>query len=414
MPETEVKLSRPLPMEQAAELERQIHFVSPDILSFRFLADAGVVHTVLLRTTEKADHGSLSTKLNSLIGIGPPELPPTKPRVIWRSRHHATTPEDVFPRLTSAGLAIECGEGQMALAESLISLQDALDRRIHRLLAEAFDVATFQYPTLIPSHVLDSTGYATAFPQFLMFVTRLHADVDVYREFLDTRHGTGSLDEALLTHCRNVDYCLPPAMCFHTFGQYRNRSLEPGRMHTVTSRGKVFRHESRYARTLERLWDFTVREVVFLGSRHEVLEARERLMSLVFRLVEELDLDGRCEIANDSFFGGPQAPAKAWSQRQLELKYELRLSWAPEADLAVGSFNFHDNFFGERFGITRADIGPVSSSCAGFGLERLVYAVLCQHGQDPRGWPSAVRALLNRVPEPASDSVRTGRERLRR
>jgi seryl-tRNA synthetase len=58
----------------------------------------------------------------------------------------------------------------------------------------------------------------------------------------------------------------------------------------------------------------------------------------------------------------------------------------------VGSFNFHERFFGESFGITSAGgEGPVHTACAGFGLERFAYAFLCQHGLDPSGWPREVR-----------------------
>jgi seryl-tRNA synthetase len=82
------------------------------------------------------------------------------------------------------------------------------------------------------------------------------------------------------------------------------------------------------------------------------------------------------------------------SQRLLELKYEVRLEVAPARTIAVGSFNFHDRHFGSSFGI-RGDAGePVYSSCIGFGLERLVFAFLCQYGISPDDWPVAVREAL--------------------
>ena len=33
----------------------------------------------------------------------------------------------------------------------------------------------------------------------------------------------------------------------------------------------------------------------------------------------------------------------------------------------------------------------IASCCVGFGLERLVYAFLCQHGLDDSRWPASVR-----------------------
>lgn len=391
--ETEISFGTPVPAAQAEELARRVLFVDPEIQSFQLVTGEGTVSGVKLYTAAPADSAGLAAKFRSLVESDLAPQPSQPAKVVWRSPHTAASARDVFAEMAAAGVVSVCGQGQVAVGEPLISLLEGLDRRIRTLLAETFGAVEYRYPTLLPAWVLDATGYAAAFPQFLMFVTRLHADLDEYRRFHDSYRAAGGLAPELLQHCGDVDYCLPPTMCFHTFGQYRGRRLDPGPLHTVTSRGKSFRHESGYARTLERLWDFTIREVVFLGERQQVLDAREQLMLLIYNLVDELGLDGRCEVANDPFFAGADPAEKAWSQRQLELKYELRLGWAPGQDLAVGSFNFHDDFFGRSFDISRGDAGPVSSACAGFGLERLGYAVVCQHGLDPRDWPAPVREL---------------------
>ena len=62
-------------------------------------------------------------------------------------------------------------------------------------------------------------------------------------------------------------------------------------------------------------------------------------------------------------------------------------------DLAAASFNYHQGFFGERFAI-RIPEGAAHSACVGFGLERWVYATVCQFGPEPEGWPGPIRALL--------------------
>ncbi|MCW6006774.1 hypothetical protein K1W54_19615 [Micromonospora sp. CPCC 205371] len=393
MIETTVVLRTPIAEAQAAELERRILFVSPHISSFRLVVRDGTVHSVLLFSAAEPDRAALTTKVNALVEtdlVPQPELPV---KVVWESTHAAVAHADVYPSLLASGLVSECGEGQVAFAEPLISLLNGLDRRIRDIVVAAFGAAEYRYPTLIRTDVLDRAGYPAAFPQFLMFVTRLHEDLDVYREFQEAHETVGSVAPAVLNQCRNVDYCLPPTMCFHTFAQYRGRTLPWAGLQTVTSCGKSFRHEGRYATTLERLWDFTIRETVFLGGRGEVLDARESLMRTIFDLLEEWGLDGYCQVANDPFFVGADPASKAWSQRLLELKYELRLRLGSGRDLAVGSFNFHDDFFGRSFDITRAGEGPVISGCAGFGLERLLYALLSRHGADPDGWPPAVRDL---------------------
>jgi hypothetical protein len=228
----------------------------------------------------------------------------------------------------------------------------------------------------------------------MMFVSRLHSDVDAYRGFLDGLAKGGDLGDGLRAYSSGFEHCLPPTMCFHTYHQLADQAL-PAPSFTITSRGKSFRFESRYRRSLERLWDFTIREIVFLGPRSHVLACRQRLMERTWELMETLGLGGRCEVANDPFFVDGSTAERIWSQHLLELKYELRLPLDHDRDVAVCSFNFHDRFFGESFGI-KAEDGYAHTACAGFGLERFAYAFLCRHGLDPDGWPQEAREATRR------------------
>ncbi len=315
-----------------------------------------------------------------------------EPKVVWRAAARELR-RDVFDELLARGAATEVGEGQIALGEPVLSLMDHLDTLVRDLVKAEFGAREFRYPTLIPADALRRTGYVESFAQLLMFVSRLHNDVDTYRGFLDAIADGGDLSQALRAHGGGFDYCLPPTMCFHTYHQYAGGPLPSSPM-VVTARGKSFRYESRYRRSLERLWDFTIREVVFLGPPEFVLSSRTRLMERTYALMELLGLGGRCEVAGDPFFLGDATAARAWSQRWLELKYELRLPLDEERDVAVASFNYHEQLFANAFELRSGTDEAVFTGCAGFGLERLAYAFLCRHGLDPDGWPATVRAAV--------------------
>ncbi|MEV6596756.1 hypothetical protein AB0M36_07800 [Actinoplanes sp. NPDC051346] len=392
MIKTEVLLRTPVPAGLSEELERRILFISPDIASFELVTDDGVIGAVRLFSTVAPDSDGLSAKLNSLVESDLAPVPAVPAKVVWESAHRASF-HDAWSALSKTGAVSARGEGQVVVGGPVITLLEGLDRRIRRIATETFGAVEYRYPTLLSARVLDTACYPATFPQFLMFVTRLHEDLDTYREFQASYKERGQLDASFLEYCRNLDYCLPPAMCYHAFDHHRDRVLPRGEMQVVTLQGRSFRHESRYATTLERLWDFTMREIVFLGERGDVLDARDKFMQLLFGLTDEWGLDGYCEPANDPFFAGGDPASRAWSQRLLELKYELRLRLAAGRDVAVGSFNFHDDFFGKAFNIRHADASAVVSGCTAFGLERFVYALLCQHGTDPDRWPAAVREL---------------------
>ncbi|GAA2990765.1 hypothetical protein [Kitasatospora sp. NPDC006786] len=391
---TRIDLRSPIPGALAAEIERRLFFVSPEITGFVVPVEGDEVRSVTLRSGQPLPHDALTEKVNSMVDNDVRRQWVTPAKAVWTSPHQRTPHQDVFELLSGTGAVTEVGEGQVAVGEPLLSLFSYFDRAVCDLLAEDHEVREYRYPTLIRTKALETAGYFKAFPQHLMFVTRLRNDLDVYRAFQERQAVTG-IDSAVLDSCGNVDYCLPPTMCYHTFNQYSDRTLEAGRLHVVTSRGKSFRFEAAYATSLERLWDFTIREMVFMGSREDVLDSRERFMRKVFVFVEELGLSGFCEVGNDPFFCGADTSERIWSQRLMELKYELRLHVAPGRTIAVGSFNFHDDLFGKAFGIDHGANGPARSGCVGFGLERLVYAFLCQYGLDTAAWPAQVRTAVS-------------------
>jgi hypothetical protein len=100
-------------------------------------------------------------------------------------------------------------------------------------------------------------------------------------------------------------------------------------------------------------------------------------------------------VASDPFFANVDSGARASTQRLLELKYELQLDLAPDDAVSVASFNFHDRFFGESFDLRLPGGDVPFSGCVGFGLERFAFALVCQHGIDPAGWPAAVAQVLD-------------------
>ena len=388
-----IPLDPPVPTAHEREFASRVFFVSEAILDFSLVRAEEGIAEVEVEVEAGTDAVELARKLRFVVAndiLGQREL---GPKVAWRG---TTTGEahDVFDDMVRRGIAFEAGEGQIAVGEPFLSLMDYFDRRIAALAVEGFGARERRYPTLIPTAVMRRCGYFQSSPQLMMFVSRLHADVDTYRDFRAEVAEGLDLAAGLRAHCDNFDYCLPPTMCFHTYHELADRPLRTVPQ-TVTARGQSFRFESRYRRSLERLWDFTIREIVFLGSRDHVVTSRRRLMEQTCELVDSLGLGGRVEVATDPFFAGSDTVERVWSQQLLELKYELRLPLDAGRDVAVGSFNFHEQFFGTSFGIT-ADTEVAYTSCAGIGLERLSYALLCRYGLDPEGWPAEVRTAVPR------------------
>jgi hypothetical protein len=129
-----------------------------------------------------------------------------------------------------------------------------------------------------------------------------------------------------------------------------------------------------------------MREIVCVGAERDVKDFLDRSVERVGALEQALGL--RCELvaASDPFFA-PSGRGRAALQRIKGLKHELEFRFADGRPLAIASFNDHELFFGETFGISLADRSPAWSGCVAFGLERWLLAILATHGVDPGGWP---------------------------
>lgn len=394
MPTISIAFEHSIPLASAEEMAKRFHFVSNQIDDFRLLQRDGEAFAVEIDCGEISapETDRLERNVSNFVTHEIAAMRPAPAKILWESAAQKPRMFATFADLMANGVAYETGEGQVAFSQPMISLVNYLDERVSAIVRSVPNAREFQYPTLLPTAALERFGYLKSFPQFVMFVTRLHNDIEVYEKFISEYAVDGALSARVFSQCESVEYCLPPTMCYHTYQQLRDSTV-PSNL-VVTAKGKSFRFESKYSNGMERLWDFTIREIVILGEQSFVLDKRSDFMNAVLDLVNELGLSGRCEVANDHFFVGPDAAAKIFSQRLMELKYELILDVAADRGIAAASFNFHGPFFGQCFGIRRAPDEPVVTGCIGVGLERLAYAFVSQHGLSPSGWPSAVRSVV--------------------
>ena len=176
-----------------------------------------------------------------------------------------------------------------------------------------------------------------------------------------------------------TDFYLSPAVCFHAYDALADRSV--GEATILTAAHSCFRESDRRAPGAQpgRLWEFTMREVIFVGAAPWVATQRTRWRDRVDAFARELALPHAIEPATDTFFGDLSRGQRLIQQLK-GLKDELRLE-VGSGTLAAASFNLHDTFFGSRFNMMLANGSPAHSGCVAFGLERWTIALLAQRGE---------------------------------
>lgn len=300
--------------------------------------------------------------------------------------------QDPLPELIAQGEVYPEADGIYTLGPLMSRLVDYFEG-LFIDLADHFRAKPYRFPTLIPASYMERVNYFRSFPHSLTFVTHLREDLDVIDRFAqEAACGEDGLNMPAEAFSR-IQTLLSPAVCYHLYFTLANRPL-PGGSLTATAVGNCFRYEAINLNSLERMWNFTMREVIFVGSKEFVLENREAARKYMEPVLERVGLAYRVESANDPFFIGEFRKQAAF-QSAFQLKYEIRGALPYKSStLAVGSYNYHQDFFGRSLNITLPDGSPAHTGCVAFGLERIAFAFLAQHGLDPAGWPEAVRNEL--------------------
>lgn len=307
-------------------------------------------------------------------------------REILHNRRHVvpvnTSP--VHDDMVNAGWVHEYETGRAMLAGPAARLFAFFDARFADI-AQGFDAPPVKFPVLIHMDTLHKADYFASFPHHITLASHLVEDAGILQSLVDCcqKNPESLRFEGEHMATRHVN---SPAVCFHFYEALSGRNLTEVMRSTAV--GPCFRYESGNMQTLERLWDFTMREIIFVGDTHEVDRLRMSAMEPVMELVDALGLRSHIETASDPFFVGNFA-GQTFYQLSHRTKYELRLYLPFESDrsLAAASFNWHQQFFGTRFGIQAGD-QPAGTACVAFGVERWVYAFVAQYGLDVDKYPA--------------------------
>jgi len=393
MTDTKIEISPavPIPDHLTGEIQSKLAYVDEWISKAQVLPSGDCIVLHLTQAIDQARRNDLEEKVQRVVTSMVKGAIQPKVQVLEdylnRPVPYRKDPHEDLLRL---GEISQESPGVFVLGPLLARLVEYFESRFLELAA-SFEAKPYRFPTLIPARYLDRVNYFRAFPHSLTFVTHLREDLDVIDHF--SQHAgceeSGHLS-APLDSFSPIQTLLSPAVCYHLYFTLADRPL-PGGQVIATAVGHCFRYEAINLVSLERLWNFTMREVIFVGSKEFVLENREIARQHMSKVFEEIGLAYRVESANDPFFIGEFRKQAAF-QSAFQLKFEIRASLPfKDGTLAVGSYNYHQDFFGRNLNITLPDGSPAHTSCVAFGLERIAYAFLAQFGLEPANWPREVK-----------------------
>lgn len=242
------------------------------------------------------------------------------------------------------------------------------------------------YPPVMPLADAERAGYAES---FLNLLGAVHALPD------QTPAGAGlppSAADGGAEAFAPTDVVLIPAMCYHVYPSLAGQCIAGPIAFDLS--GYCYRHES--TDELGRLRAYRVRERVFLAAADAALAWRDEQLRRAGAFLRDLGLPVWAETAADPFFGRGERLMRA-AQLEQKLKFELvGQLYGGDPGTALASVNYHKDHFGAAFDIAVAGEGTAHSACLGFGLERIVLALIREHGDDRRNWPRIGAASAGR------------------
>lgn len=379
-------LKIPIPVELVDEFLAKLPYVSESLQDFELLSPGrNQVRFNLLPGHDNQE--MIAGRIAEVAQKMCQTYRPIEARILVSKEGVGTFDQDPHPLLENAGDLFRYGQGRYGLGPKAVWLFDFFERRLTRLARE-FAAEPHHYPNMIGADTLDRCKYFQSFPHSLSLVVHLREDLEALKEFARNARWDGSRLNYSPENVSDVQCLLAPAVCFHCYAWLHDSQLAEPKV--VTAVGKCFRYESSNLTGLERLWDFTMREIIFVGPKDYVLSQRKKAIDDLVGILAEWGLTYEIKSATDPFFIEGYTAQVAF-QAGFDLKYEIQaLLPYKKKTLAVGSFNYHQDFFGRSFDMKTAEGQPAHTGCAAFGIERLVLAFFAQHGLEPERWPEAV------------------------
>jgi len=250
-------LHRPVPADLRTEFEEKLAFCFERLRSCTLTDDGSAVELAL---DDDADLPAATERIDTLARTMIDRHRTAERAIVFEHRVATRHRQAIWDPMVAHGLIHAEGPGQVTFAGEAARVALALDAHFARLAHDEFGAVDHQYPTMIEMDALDRCHYFTSFPHHVTFAPHIRTDLEVIAAFSSA---TGRSRDRLDRTVAAPQHVLSPAVCFHTYLYFADRPLDGP--HTITACGRCFRHEGKNFQMAERLWDFSLREIVFVG-----------------------------------------------------------------------------------------------------------------------------------------------------
>ena len=379
------------PLNEALEKEAQNFIFDSLEVSFTIQKFEISVSNISIQIQDSLPEEELKKLIKNLIYISSS----IGKNILFENNINLSLSEDPMPHLLNSNQVKDISRGIFMFQGVFLSIFSSLNQYLKDLAVNKFSAIEQEYPTIWPIDLFKKINYLKEFPHQTILTTTVKDNYKDRKSFANKYSNLNEYDKVKIDD--NLDDCLyglGPSVCNTCYYALSNEKTHKNTIYTTYN--KVFRNESSKTNSLDRLMNFSVRDIMFVGDEQFVLATRQKLIDELVHLISFFEIDCKIESANDPFFSNDIA--RKLFQYSFGLKYELLASIPHlKSRIAIGSINLHLDTFGEAFNIKSSDGNKVSSGCIGIGFERIVYALFSQYGTNCELWPESLKDKLMRI-----------------
>ena len=205
-------------------------------------------------------------------------------------------------------------EGVYILGNKFTKLNNFFDKELLSI-SKKYKAVEYSFPSLMSIDKLNKIGYFNDFPQSCCFAGHLREEYDIIDNFKIQ-------DKKKLNSKIFIKTALSPTVCQHLYFLLEDKKLKHN--FVATAKSNCFRYETKNMNSLERTWNFNMREIIIIGEQQYVLEKLAEIQKNVINLLNIFELSFVVESANDPFFEGNYNDLISY-QNAFKLKYEVAI-----------------------------------------------------------------------------------------
>lgn len=300
---------------------------------------------------------------------------------------------DVYQELVDSGNVFRHSPGIFSFTGFFLHLYNILNNRVMKF-AEKEKATEIVLPVTTSLKDLHDAKFFEKTPQFANMISTLKEDSDSISEFMAEIKNSVT-DVNFQRYLNKPEHMCRSAICLSSYPQFAGRVLEKNDYFCLTAFGKSFRNESSNVTSLERLHEFSMREIIYFGDPEYVGQKLQNCFEWFKSLMKDLRLSGSLQTANDPFFAENFHTLQFYQIAQ-QSKIEARLfNPFSKNRISIGSINNHGNHFSKSYNIRLENGEFATTGCVGFGYERTIFLILSQYGLDSTKWPEELKHFFS-------------------